>query len=113
MSRKKLFDDVWSDGRFLDTNNVGSSVRWKVTANVTLVTPKEGAPYTDPDVNAELAMSDCTRIITWSGYDHTQASMLSKVRGAIQELQACERALVRAVKQAAKYNKRPKVEDEE
>lgn len=92
---------------FLDPMRVGSSIRWGVS--VTRYEPKKDGRSPYLEIETEISLSDCTRIINWSDYSsNDKSNQLMKVDKAIKELKAYRAALVRAQKL---YAKEPQSED--
>lgn len=78
-------------GVFLDAGSCGSTVRYAVdvTANV-----KDGSTH----MNMDVSLSDCTRVISWSGYGREGAkTMIKKLDAAIKELRAARTSLKFAI----------------
>ena len=105
MSKKAETLLFLANGVFLDPANVGSSVRWNVSAVRNF--RKDKPAYVN--VETELSLSDCHRVINWGDYSGTGKDMLIKVSKAIAELTAFRAALQKAIKLQAKE---PRDEDE-
>lgn len=84
--------------RFLDPANVGSSVRWSVTADE-YVSEKSG--NVTLSMEAQMSLSDCSRTINWSAYNDDL--LLLKVQEAIAELRNAEKVLKRVAKLREQY----------
>lgn len=78
--------------RFLDPQNVGSSIRWAV--DVETWRTDSGKVHVEFDASVNLA--DCSRVISWSSYGDDK--LLLKVQQALVELKALEKVLKRASK---------------
>lgn len=90
---KTLFSD--HGAAFLLPEKVGSSIRWTVSVSK-LEDAKEDIR---PTFNAEVAITDCTRAVTWSVYGGDEAEdMLVKIDNAIFQLKAARKSVAAARK---------------
>lgn len=106
MSCDKIFSAA--DGKFLQPEEVGSSIRYQFTATARVPKdPKEASVQ----VEGEIALSDCNRIITWSWYDADEDG-LQRLDAAIAMLQQARAAMTKALRVAARKRKQLGVEKE-
>lgn len=113
MSGKKLHHRKQHGAEFLDPENVGSSIRWKVESTVkqhkgTDKTP----PHTTGCIDTEIHLTDCSEAISWSDYGATAEDMNRKIDRTINQLREYQRALAAAEKSVKKYHTDPVGEDE-
>ena len=83
---------------FLDPEDVGSAIQYRINVQETVYDDKEHKPYVS--LNASISLSDCNRWITWDLETDTSEE---KLDNAIRILTAAKTAL-RAVRKA--YEKR-------
>ncbi len=114
MSSNTLF--VRSGGSFIDPENVGSGVNWRISVEGSKPKPPEpGEKKTYRSggyvsVDGDVALSDCGRVINWSLSD---ATALEKIDNAIAELQRARRAMSSALRAADKFRTVHGIKDDE
>lgn len=93
-----------SDGVFLDIASCGSSVRWGVEVEEHV--SKTG--QRSVSANTEVALTDCSRTITWSDSDYGDGALktqLKKVDAALRTLSVYRSQLRRAHRLIEKHRK--------
>lgn len=94
MTAKNLFQAA--HGTFLDPLTCGSSIRYSVETT-DYVDSKTGKIHRS-SMDATISLSDCNRVITWSGCGHDGGeTMIDKIDVAIIELRAAKIAIRKAL----------------
>jgi hypothetical protein len=101
-------------GRFIDPEDCGSGVNWRMKVEMEPPRFKDGKKQYDGYVRTEgsIALSDCGHVIHWAVGGDDVAS-IDKIDNAIAELQACRRALVQAVKVCERLKIKHNIKDDE
>jgi hypothetical protein len=91
---------------FLDPENVGSSVRWLVSAEVGK--PSEQNPKGYSHMSGEVSLTDCSRTITWYLGEDSE----DKLAKAIELLQQAKRGMRQAKRDLTKARTKLGITDE-
>lgn len=114
MTSKILFERKEHSAAFLDPENVGSSIRWTLHAVVRSYTPEGKEAFTGSTVDAEVSLSDCSRVITWSAHGRgTYEQMIRKLDAALVQLVNCRDALVAMKAESVTYHTAPREKSED
>lgn len=102
--RETLLQRAQSGGKFLDPQNVGSSIEWRFSATVhTTTNETDHKVRRHLNTDLDVVVSDCSRSVNWSGYGREGMNdMHRKLTNAIAELTKARVALTKLMAQVDK-----------